>query len=247
MTDNKAFFLAKERAMADFSAASGIGTLGEKLVHKTLKLYLEPNEEYHEVAFLGSVADIKNERGITEIQTRSFERLLPKLGKLLSLTPVTVVFPIIREKRILWLDKETGELTAPRKSPRNGRPSDALFELSKIRECLFSENLTVRILLLDADEYRRLDGWDKTGKRGAGKIDRIPTDLVAEYTVCKTEDLLRLMPAGLGGEFCAKEFAKAARLQGRRASYSLGLLYSAGLLTRRREGRAYLYSLSEKS
>ncbi len=246
MTENEEFFFAKERAMADFTAASsGIGTLGEKLVHKTLKLYLEPRESFHEISFLGSVADIKNEKGIVEIQTRAFDRLRPKLLKFLPEVPVTVVYPIIRKKRIFWLDKDTGEITPPRKSPRDGRLSDALFELSRIKELLFSENLTVRIILLDADEYRRLDGWDKTRKRGGGKIDRIPTAIAEEYTVRTKSDLARLIPDGLFHEFTSADFSRRSGLRGRRASYSLSLLYTLGLLTRRKEGRGYLYSLAD--
>ena len=49
-----------------------------------LKLAEEPCEACHEIKVKGSVADIKNADGIVEIQTRAFERLLPKLKKFLG-------------------------------------------------------------------------------------------------------------------------------------------------------------------
>ena len=48
-----------------------IGLLGEKILHAGLKLYFEPNSDFHEVKVSGFVADICNAEGIIEIQTRS--------------------------------------------------------------------------------------------------------------------------------------------------------------------------------
>lgn len=238
MIDKEAFLLAKNRAMSDISEDGGIGTLGEKLVHKTLKHYFEPRTEYHEVSFLDSVADIKNGGGIIEIQTRAFERLLPKLRRFLSEQPVNLVYPIVRKRRIFRLDKTSGEISAPRKSPREGKASDALFELSKIREYLSNPRLTVTLFFLDADEYRA-KGEKRRGK--SLKIDCIPTEPIDILTIRGVGALSALIPDTLGMEFTSAQFSRSARLKGRRASYSLSLLYKLGLLSRRREGRSYLY------
>ena len=95
--------IACSRAKSE-GAEMGIGTYGEKLLHRTLKYYFEPNSDFHEVAFNGSVADIKNGEGIIEIQTRSFEKLVPKLERFLCCSHVTVVYPIIERKRICRMD-----------------------------------------------------------------------------------------------------------------------------------------------
>lgn len=240
--DNEAFLTALQIAKDGVAASGGIGTLSEKLLHKTLKLYFEPDENNHEIEYLGSVADVKSPGGIIEIQTRSFDKLLPKLKKFLPELPVTVVHPIIKEKSIAWLNKETGECENPRKSTRRGLPSDALFELSKIREVLRDKNLRVLLVFINATEYRMLDGWDANKKRGATKLERIPTELVEIISLESISDYVRLIPEALKEEFYAKDFDRAARLRGRRASFSLKLLLELGLLTREKgSGRAYLY------
>ena len=241
--DNTAFLAARQIAMDGISESAGIGTLAEKLLHRTLKLYFEPNEENHEIECLGSIADIKNSDGIIEIQTRAFDRLRPKLEKFLPECPVTVVYPIIKEKTILWLDKDSGEVSSARKSPRRGLPSDALAELSKIKSMIGHESLTVLIVFLNAEEYRSLDGWDTERKRGATKLERIPTEMIEIIELKGVEDYKLLIPEKLPNEFSAKDFNRVAKLRARRASFSLKLLLDLGLLTRRHgEGRAYVYS-----
>lgn len=244
MIDRERFALAKNCAMSDVSEYGGIGTLGEKLIHKTLKNYFEPRTEYHEIRCLGSVADIKNERGIIEIQTSSFEKLLPKMRKFLDGLEVNLVYPIIRKRRIFRLDKASGEISPPRKSPREGKASDALFELSKIRDCLSNPRLTITLFFLDADEYR-VAGEKKRGQ--TLKIDSIPTEPIEAIVLNGVKDLTALIPDTLGEEFTSAHFSKAARLTGRRASYSLGLLYRLGLISRRREGRGYVYTRGKEN
>ena len=58
-----AFISARSKVLGEVSvlSASGIGTLAEKTLHRTLKLALEPDEAYHEIEFLGSIADIKRD------------------------------------------------------------------------------------------------------------------------------------------------------------------------------------------
>ena len=78
----------------------GIGTLGEKTLHHTLKNYFEPNKEKQEVRIKTYYADIYNEKGIIEIQTQQFYRLRGKLKVFLKEYPVTLVYPVPGKK---WL------------------------------------------------------------------------------------------------------------------------------------------------
>ena len=87
----------------------GIGTLGEKSIHAVLKYYFDENPDTHERSVGTSVADIVGADGVIEIQTRQFHRLNAKLTALLPECPVTVVYPVIRRKRVTWIDPETGE------------------------------------------------------------------------------------------------------------------------------------------
>ena len=152
--DKLSFMRAQAAVLGEGIERAGIGTLSERALHRILKLAAEPNEEFHEKKILGSVADIANAHGIIEIQTRAFERLVPKLSKFLAEHSVEVLYPIARQKRLHWINPETGEISPPRKSPKMGKPSDAFFELYKIRAFLGHENFAVRLVLLDMEEYR---------------------------------------------------------------------------------------------
>ena len=242
-TVNPGFEQARLRALSSLTDPRlGIGTLGEKLLHRTLKLYYEPNEELHEIEHLGFVADVKNGQGITEIQTRAFDRLKEKLPAFLADCPVTVVYPVVKERRLIWLDPESGELTSPKKSPKRGRLSDLLVELSRIPELVGRDGLTFRVAVLKADEYRVLDGRGESKKKGATKINIIPTELLEEISISSSNGLAGLIPP-LPDIFTAKEFSSACGLRGIRASVTLRFLLRLGLVKRiGKRANAYLYS-----
>ena len=60
-------------------APGEIGILAEKTMHRVIKSYMEVREECHEIKVGRHHADIKNEFGIIEIQTRSLYPLRKKL------------------------------------------------------------------------------------------------------------------------------------------------------------------------
>ena len=105
---------------------TSIGTYMERTLHAELKRLLEPDETRHEVRYKGYIADILNEDGIIEVQTRSFERLRGKLSCFLADVRVTLVFPAVRQKWLVWVDPETGETTKKRRSPKAGTVCSAL-------------------------------------------------------------------------------------------------------------------------
>ncbi len=240
----KGFFSARERVLAEATGEGGIGTLGEKLVHKVLKYCIEPREEYHERALFGSVADIFDGERVVEIQTRSFIKLLPKLRKFLPHYPVTVVYPLIRERKIRYFDRQTGEITPPRRSPRRGRLSDALVEISAVREFLESPRFSVKIVLLDAEEYRKKGGIARGRRARENKLQIIPTGIIGTIELKSTEDYLALLPEGLSDTFVADEFYRALGLRGRGAYFALDFLRETGIIRQiGKRGRAYLYEI----
>ena len=219
----------------------GVGGLSEKSMHKILKLYVEPREEFHEVQYLGSVADVKNENGIFEIQTRSVEKLAPRLRKYLPGTPVTIVMPLIVNKRVSFLNCETGEMSEGRKSPKHETVYNALREIYKIRKLISDGNLTFRLIYMNADEYKYLDGWDRTRKKGATRIEKIPSSLLGE-DVFRYSDLKNFVPYSYEEEFTAKEFCKRAAVPKRISSYVIGLLSYVGAIEFvSKRGREYVY------
>ncbi|MBQ2876091.1 MAG: hypothetical protein IJE25_03690 [Clostridia bacterium] len=241
--DNSTLTLAKERAMEHDSL--GIGGLSERTLHKTLKLCFEPREEHHEREYLGMVVDILNENGVTEIQTRSLEKLDKKLSRLLPEMKVDLVYPIAVKRWMAWVDPESGDVSEPRRIPRRGRAADALLELYRISKHLENENLTVTLVLLNTLEYKEKNGVGKDKKKWATRLERIPTELVDIITLKNKHDYFRLIPESLGKSFTASEFYKAAAFRTRRAYYALMLLCELGVLSREKAGRAYLYSKNQ--
>lgn len=246
MLDRVSFSNAIALATAQTVAQGGIGTYGEKMLHRTLKFYFEPNEDYHEVAYLGSVADIRNENGIVEIQTRSFDKLVPKLERFLEADRVTVVYPIIVQRTICRIDTETGESKSPRKSRKKGSAVDALGELYKIRRFIPHQNLTVSLVFLDATETRMLSGHVKVGRKRTSKIDCIPTSLNSIIDLKNPLDFYRLLPPDLPKQFTAAEFEECTKLRALACHGALMLLLQLGILSRERQGnKAYVYSIKE--
>lgn len=228
-------------------AQGGIGTLGEKTLHAVLKRYLEPREEQTEVALFGYVADIAREDGITEIQTRQFDRLRKKLGVFLKETDVTVVYPIAQRKYIRWIDLQTGALSAPRKSPKTGSEWDAFPELYKIRPYLLHPRFHLRLMLFEMTEYRYLDGWSRDGKKGSSRCDRVPSALLSDRSIYEPRDWLPLLPKGLPSLFTAKELAALAHIRLSVAQTACLLLFEAGVLCRAdKRGNAYLYTVADR-
>lgn len=224
------------------SVPGGIGTLGEKTLHSILKHYVEPDISCHEIRVSGYVADIMTETGIIEIQTRQFNKLRKKLPCFLQDHQVTVVYPVAETKYLVWLDGTTGEVSKKRKSPKTGKPWDVFFELYKIKELLTHPNLTLHIVLLELVEYRFLDGWNDTGKKGSTRHDRVPTQITGEVRVTSPEEYALLIPAPLGQHFTSKDFKKASGLTLKAAQTALNVLYAVGAVQRTgKSGNAHIY------
>ena len=228
------FEQARLRVLGDLPTQTGIGTLGEKTVHKVLKCFFEPNEENHEVECLGSVADIKNGDDITEVQTGSLAVLLPKLERFLPHYKVQLVHPVCGEYRLKWID-EDGVLTEGR-TVRHSEIYSLGYELYSLRSLLTHPNLTLTVPILRLDDYRR-----RTRKARGSRVDRIPTGILDIVSFSCKEDYLCLLPDTLGDSFLAKDFNKAIKSRSRYDYYCLRLLVELGLLGRERKGSSYTY------
>ncbi len=243
MLDRERFKRAAARAIEESEGGFlGIGRLSEKVMHRTLKLYYEPNEACHEVEFEGSVADVKNDWGITEIQRTNLAYMIPKLERFLPRCNVRVVHPVDVRHRLRWLDRATGEISAPGRPFTGKRPQDTAFEIYKLREYIGNPRFELVLLCLECDEYRALDGYDKTRKKGASRLESIPRELVDEIIIREPSDLLILLPDTLGDSFTEKEFRRAIKSRSRYSYYTLRLLVDLSLLHRHKDGNKYVYT-----
>lgn len=222
----------------------GIGTLGEKTMHRILKFTAEPCTRYHEIPVGGRVVDIFRAGQVIEIQTRSLERLVPKLKALLPLYPVTVILPLPHEKIIHRVDEESGEIGKGRKSPKKCKVYDAFWEIYKLKDVISHPNLTIEVFLLDVDEYRK-----KGNRRGGSveRLERIPTRLREIFRLTDATSYAEvLLPSEMPAEFTVKEYARHISVPVRYAALGISLLCEKGVLERiGKRGRAYLYRKTE--
>lgn len=240
--DQKLFQLACDKVIDQKRDRNKIGVLAEKTVHAVLKHYMEPDESYHEHRIEGYYADIAREDEIIEIQTRNFNNLRKKLELFLERGYVTIVYPIPYIKWMNWLDEETGEVSALRKSPKLGTPYLAFFELYKIKSFLKHPNLRIHIILMNMEETRRLNGWSKDRKRGSSRFDRIPRELVEEIFIDEPKDYHKLIPLTIKEPFTSTDFAKETKLSKAAAQTALNVLTYVGAVERvGKKGNAFIY------
>lgn len=243
---NPRFEKAKMQIVGAKRERQGIGTLSEKTVHAVLKLYYAPDTDMHEIPIENYVADIYTGKEIIEIQTRQFNRMRNKLEVFLKLYPVTIVYPIPRQKWLIWIDEESGELTEPRKSPLKGNAYMAFAELYKIKTFLKDPNLHLKFVLLDMEEYRLLNGWSRDRKKGSCRYDRIPSAFVEEISVDSVFDYMQFVPYELEEPFTSQDFAKAAHINKGLAQTVLNILTYVDCVCRvGKKGNSILYSVRQ--
>ncbi len=240
--DQALFLRACEYVKTLEKGAMGIGTLSEKSVHAIMKYYYAPNPAYHEQKVGSFVADIMVDGEIMEIQTRAFQNLRRKLDAFLPGHEVTVIYPIAHTKWLSWIDPETGEVSAPRKSPKTGTVYRLIPELYKLKMYLKNERLHFMIPLIDVRETRLLNGWSRDRKRGSHRDDGIPVGIFDEIRINTRQDYRILLPDSLPAEFTSGDYKRAARVSDTVASTALNILFSLELVERiGKKGNAYIY------
>ena len=228
--ENERFEEAKRRVLGDSAHEGGIGTLAERALHKILKLYFDPDESHHEIKISGSVADIKNDSGIIEIQTRALARLRPKLDKFLREYPVTVVFPLDYKKYIRYLDHETGQISERKLSPKHATVYDAAFEIYNLKDYIGKEGFSVKLVFVNVDEYRIRNERALGRMRRKVRIERIPSSIESILTLSSPEDYKAFIPPSLANEFCAADYGKAVGKRYKWEYSAVRILLAAGLI-----------------
>lgn len=223
----------------------GIGTRGEKTVHAVLKNYFEPYQDSQEQKIGGYVADIVGEDGIIEIQTGHFSHLKEKLSAFLSVSRVTVVYPVYAKKRIITIDGVSGEIKSRRMSPIKETPYEIFQELFPIAQFLTHENLSFVIMILECDEYRippESIGKKKNRRGRLSVYDRIPTALIGEIHITCAEDWEKLIPCLFDEDYTTADLAEKADISREMASMALSALNRGGVVVRTgRKGNAFTY------
>lgn len=240
----KRFELAIENSGLEVNKNT-IGQLREKKLHSVLKHYYCSDAMFHEIRIGRYVADILIGENIIEIQTSSFYSMKKKLDFYLSLPNIeniTIVYPVAYNKWVAWIDKETGEISNKRKSPKKGSIYHILPELYSLKDYVFRDGIEFRVCLIDLNEYKILDGWDKNKKRGSSKFDKEPIALIDDVLFSTIKDYYKFIPHSLPVEFTKKEWEKETKLSPKNSGLSLLFLRQIGIIEQvGKRGRAYLY------
>ena len=240
--DESAFAAACRAVEAVGRSDQGVGTLGEKILHMVLKRMIEPDMSRHEVKLGRYTADVLNDRGVFEVQTRNLHKLKPKLAALLPYYPVTVVIPVVETRWLLTMDPETGELTSRRRSPKRGRPARVLPELAYLKPLLKDPNLSFLLVRLEGEELRIRT---EQKRRPVRRLEFAPTRFLGTVRLKTAEDYAALLPSDLPDTFTARELTKALGLSERQSSAAAGVLCHMGAIRRAgTRGKAYLYTIS---
>ncbi len=238
-----------DRTESELTAAGGIGTLSEKTIHSVLKHFYAGAPEYEERRVLlssgrgkGFVADVARPDGIFEIQTRHFYLLKKKLAAFLAVAPVTVVYPVVHRKTLRWIDPQDGTVSPPRRTGKINFGHRVLEELYGLGGLFPHEGLSVKLALLDVEEYKLLDGYGPDRKIRASRNDGFPQALVAEIDLRTPADYAYFLPETLPAEFTSADYAAACGIPRSCAQTCVRVLSGIGVLTRAGAcGRSFLY------
>ena len=213
---------------------AGIGTLAEKRMHSIIKRYLCANADFHEVGVLNTryVSDVRIGNEVYKVQTGAFYPMQKKIAYYLEHTDctVTVVHPIAVNKWVCWVDPVTREISERKKSPKHESEKDLLPELYCLIPYLTNPRLKFRLLLLEVQDFRMLNGRSRDRKRGSTRYERIPLELLGEVNFTSPEDFRRFLPSELPPHFTVKEFARLTQFHGRDAYSAVRVLAAMGLL-----------------
>lgn len=195
-----------------------INTYNESSLHNTLKtLYSVTKNGKTEVNLHGYIYDIvTDDDGIFEIQTKNLSKLLPKIMTTLENgSKITVVYPIIAEKKVVLYDDD-GNILSKRKSPKKQTIYAIFDELTGIYPVLLNKNFTLEVLHIKMIEERKRtsEPVQSSNKKRRFKHDWVKTNKRLEEIIATTpfknlEDYLKLLPTGLPECFCAKDVYNA--------------------------------------
>lgn len=215
----------------------GIGLLGEKWQHQIIKRYLTEDPREHEVKLAGTrfVSDVRVGNAIYEVQTGSFAPMKKKLERYLAdpLLTVTVVHPLPAVRHLTWMDPATGELGKSRRVVGKRDPIlllPALYPLIPLLSHVETGRLSFRLLLLEVEDFKLLDGRSRDRKHGATRLERIPVGLVDDLLFTSPSDFAVLLPPALPSPLTVAGLSRATGLRGLDAYSAARSLVALGIL-----------------
>lgn len=222
---------------------SGIGTLNEFSLHAEIIRQLAQPGDQLEAELEGYFIDILREDRIIEVQTRNLGKLVKKAHTLANNRPVEVIYPV-QQKKIITRISASGEVVSQRKSPKNGRVVDVFDELVNAPTLVTPENVTLNILLIEAEEIWKDDGRGSWRRQGWSIHERHLQKVIGERVISRPDDLLETLPRSLPSPFTNAQLAKTLKIRSRLAgkiTYTLRKLELLDVVGQ--QGNAYLFEV----
>ena len=132
------------------------------------------------------------------------------------------------------MNPETGELGKSRRVAGKRNPLlllPALYPLIPLLSHVGTGRLSFRLLLLEVEDFRLLDGRSRDRKHGATRLERIPTGLVDDLLFTSPGDFAALLPPSLPSPLTVATLSRTTGLQGLDAYSAARALVSLGILT----------------
>ena len=222
----------------------------ETSLHAGLKAWYARDSCPVEQVVDGYLIDVLCGGELIEIQTRQFSALRRKLEDLLERHVVRVVYPVAEKRRILRIDS-AGKRVSVRQSPRRGSVYEIFNELTSLHSAFTHPNFRLDVVMVHEEQVWQDDGQGSWRRRYWSQADRQLVAVAGLESFDKPADYLRLLPAGLPGDFTAKDVLLGLALKGRlqaqqrlvgrmvRSLRLLGVIEQTG-----KRGQAYLYRLT---
>lgn len=199
---------ASERRLTQ---AATIGELNERSLHRALKARYAAGGSATEQAICGFVADVVVGDRVIEVHTGSFAPLRRKLPRLLERHPVTLVYPIARDRYIVKTATDPRIPAKRRKSPKHGSVFEVFSALVSIPALLAHPNLTLEVVLTVEEEVRAINEGRSRWRYAWVRVDRRLVDIVATRSIASMADLFAMLDAELPERFTGSDLAAAMR------------------------------------
>ena len=178
----------------------------EYSLHSEIKDWYMVSGDELEVKVEGFIVDIVRGKLLIEIQTGNFSVAKKKLIKLLLNNQVRLVYPIAKQKWIVYMSR-SGEFVRRRKSPKKGKLTDLFYELVHTPSLIKDRNFSLEVLLIEEEEVRCNDGKGSWRRRGVSVKDRKLLNVFDSIVFEDSRDFLEFLPKELDGYFTNKVLA----------------------------------------
>ncbi len=220
-------------------------------LHRELKeRYATSDDADVEVRHGAYRVDVVRGRELVEIQHSGLSAIRRKVEELLATHKVRVVKPLVTAKLLVKRKRKSGPVVDRRWSPKRQTLIDAFDELVSFARLLPHKRLTMEIVPVVVEEWRRPGHGRRRRRRDNDFVieDRVLIETESPVEIVKPADMLRLLPEPPPREFDTAELANhlgVKRWIAQRIAYCLresGVVRQVG-----KRGNALVYRLAVRN